>query len=96
MARHQEAGYSPSTDNNISQLDKNANDDLQFSRKRIFTGSAASYDKPSLLYIGAGEGALAYGWLLYGSEGEGVARWDVEKEVLRKNLRVLFDGKHVF
>ena len=63
-----------SIDNIIKDF-QNANDDLQFSRKRIFTGSAASYDKPSLQYVGSGEGAQVYGWGLYGSESEKVARW---------------------
>ena len=74
-----------SVESTISQLDKNANDDLQFSRKRIFTGSAASYDKPSLQYIGTGEGAQVFGWGLYGSESEKVARWYAEKDADRKN-----------
>ena len=34
--------------NSISQSDKKSSPNLNFSRKRIFTGSAASYDKPSL------------------------------------------------
>lgn len=39
----------------------------------IFTGSAADYDKPSLLKIGTGEGNQVYGWGLYGSNQRGVA-----------------------
>lgn len=71
--------------NNIIQNFKNPSPDLQFSRKRIFTGSAASYDKPSLQYVGTGEGQQAYGWGLYGSESEKVARWYAEEDADRKN-----------
>lgn len=39
----------------------------------IFTGSAANYDKPSLMAIGTGEGSQVYGWGLYGSNQRGVA-----------------------
>ena len=35
MARHQEAGYSPSTNNNISESGKKSNDNLEFMRKRL-------------------------------------------------------------
>ena len=73
-----------SVDNIIKNF-KNANDDLQFSRKRIYTGSAANYDKPSLQYIGTGEGAQAFGWGLYGSESEDVARWYAKKDAVRKS-----------
>lgn len=39
----------------------------------IYTGSAADYDKPSLLKVGTGEGNQVYGWGLYGSNVRGVA-----------------------
>lgn len=39
----------------------------------IYTGSAADYDKPSLLKVGTGEGTQVYGWGLYGSTERGVA-----------------------
>ena len=39
----------------------------------IFTGSAASYGKPSLVHVGTGEGSQVYGWGLYGSNVRGVA-----------------------
>ena len=66
----------------IKEQDKK---NLEFSRKRIFTGSAASYDKPSLQYIGTGEGAQAYGWGLYGSESRKVAEWYANEDADRKN-----------
>ena len=39
---------------------------------QIFTGSAADYDKPSLLHVGEGEGSQVYGWGLYGSSKRSV------------------------
>lgn len=39
----------------------------------IYTGSAADYDKPSLIHVGEGEGSQVYGWGLYGSNVRGVA-----------------------
>ena len=35
VARHQEAGYSPSTNNNIPQSGEKSSDNLEFSRKRL-------------------------------------------------------------
>ena len=40
---------------------------------RLYTGSAADYEKPSLLKIGTGEGSQVYGWGLYASDRRGVA-----------------------
>lgn len=37
----------------------------------IFTGSGADYDKPSLHFVGSGEGSQVYGWGLYGSNVRG-------------------------
>ncbi len=54
----------------------------------IFTGSAANYDKPSLLAIGTGEGNQVYGWGLYGSNkkevAEGYAKLARQKTLERK------------
>ena len=55
---------------------------LQFSRKGIYTGSAADYDQPSLQYIGSGEGAQVYGWGLYESSDIEVATWYAKAENL--------------
>ena len=46
---------------------------VRFSISGIYTGSAADYDKPSVKYIGTGEGNQVYGWGLYGSTERGVA-----------------------
>ena len=46
---------------------------LQFSRSGLYTGSAADYEKPSLLKVGTGEGSQVYGWGLYASSVRGVA-----------------------
>ena len=67
---------------------------VRFSVAPVWTGSAADYDQPSLQYIGTGEGAQVYGWGLYGSESEQVARWYAKADVERKNsAKILLDGK---
>ena len=69
-------------------------DGKRFSVSPVYTGSAADYNKPSLHYVGSGEGAQVYGWGLYGSSSEKVARWYAENDADRKNQpKVLFDGK---
>lgn len=40
---------------------------------RLYTGSAADYEKPSLLKVGTGEGSQVYGWGLYASDQRGIA-----------------------
>lgn len=56
----------------------------QMGISHIFTGSAANYDKPSLLRVGTGTGNQVYGWGLYGSnqrgDAEGYAAGDVDKK----------------
>lgn len=47
--------------------------DVRFSIPRLYTGSAADYEKPSLHYVGMGEGNQVYGWGLYASDRRGVA-----------------------
>ena len=47
------------------------------------TGSAADYDKPSLHAVGTGKDAQVYGWGLYGSESEMVARKTRESRTCR-------------
>ena len=47
--------------------------DTRYSISNIYTGSAADYEKPSLQYIGTGEGEQVYGWGLYGSNKRAVA-----------------------
>ena len=46
---------------------------VRYSIGGLYTGSAADYDKPSLHYVGTGEGSQVYGWGLYGSTVRGVA-----------------------
>ena len=51
-----------------------ANDSLaKMSVGGLYTGSAADYEKPSLLKVGTGEGSHVYGWGLYASDQRGVA-----------------------
>ena len=50
-----------------------ADDIARHSISRLYTGSAADYDKPSLRAIGTGEGNQAYGWGLYASDQRDIA-----------------------
>ena len=59
------------TDENGQGRTKTDGDGKQFSVSPVWTGSAADYDKPSLHYVGTGEGAQVYGWGLYGASAEG-------------------------
>lgn len=60
----------------------------------IYTGSAADYEKPSLHYVGTGEGSQVYGWGLYGSTVRGVAEGYAKADLSRKNAQsVLINGK---
>ena len=83
------------SDSNISSSgEMSSGGDVKFSISPVYTGSAADYDAPSLQYIGTGEGAQVYGWGLYGSSSEKVARWYAETDAERKNrARILLDGK---
>ena len=77
-----------------SKKEKDGKGGVRFSVAPVWTGSAADYDQPSLQYIGTGEGAQVYGWGLYGSESEQVARWYAKADVKRKNsAKILLDGK---
>ena len=82
---------------NVKPENEKTNDSgngIRFSIAPVWTGSAADYDRPSLHYIGTGEGAQAYGWGLYGSSSENVARWYARTDAERKNrARILLDGK---
>lgn len=50
----------------------------------VWTGSAAKYDKPSLQYVGTGEGAQVYGWGLYGSSSREIGEWYAHQDYKRK------------
>lgn len=64
-------------------------EDSRKSISGIYTGSAADYEKPSLHYVGSGEGAQVYGWGLYGSN-----RREVAERYKWNNLKggLLLDG----
>lgn len=66
-------------------------DDIRWSISGIYTGSAADYEKPSLHYVGTGEGSQVYGWGLYGSNVRGVA----EKYAMPSGLEIRRHGKIV-
>lgn len=51
----------------------------------VWTGAAANYEKPSLQYVGTGEGAQVYGWGLYGSSNREIAEWYANADHKRKN-----------
>ena len=71
-------------------------DGIRKSISPVWTGSAADYDAPSLHYVGSGEGAQVYGWGLYGSESEKVAKWYAENDAMDKNRdRVFFKGEEL-
>lgn len=86
-------------ENSVSDFlryDSTENENVKFSVSPVWTGSAADYDAPSLHYVGTGEGAQVYGWGLYGSSSEKVARWYAGEDVKRKNRdRILLDGKEL-
>lgn len=50
---------------------------------RLYTGSAADYEKPSLLKVGTGEGSQVYGWGLYASSERGVAEGYANSERIK-------------
>ena len=82
------------TDENGQGRTKTDGDGKQYSVSPVWTGSAADYDKPSLHYVGTGEGAQVYGWGLYGSSEKGVGRTYAEADAVDKNTEeIFFDGK---
>lgn len=69
------------------KLNKNANEEVQVELYQVgplYTGSSASYDRPSTDFIGTGEGAQAFGWGLYASEIKHIAKWYAEEDAERK------------
>ena len=82
----------------LSQRFNERTPDIRFSIGGIYTGSAADYEKPSLHYVGTGEGNQVYGWGLYGSNRRGVgkayARQDVSKKK-RISYNLSIDGEKV-
>ena len=64
----------------------------RFSIGGLYTGSAADYEKPSLHYVGTGEGTQVYGWGLYASNERGVAE-TYATITAQKSHKVLLDGK---
>jgi hypothetical protein len=56
----------------------------KYSISDLFTGSAAEYMQPSLHYVGTGEGAQVYGWGLYATDNEEIARWYADKDAEEK------------
>ena len=65
--------FMPGVKVRLSETPYEGGGDERKSISGVFTGSAADYNKPSLLKVGTGEGAQVYGWGLYGSTERGVA-----------------------
>ena len=66
----------------------------RFSIGGVYTGSAADYEKPSLHYVGSGEGSQVYGWGLYGSTVRGVAESYAKKGTYSQDpIHPTLDGK---
>ena len=77
------------------------------SRGGLYSGSAADYEKPSLLKVGTGEGNQVYGWGLYASSERGVAEGYAAADKAQKDAylrvkrqsepkrKVLFDGQEI-
>lgn len=68
-------------------------EDVRLSISHLFTGSAADYERPSLLKVGTGEGKQVYGWGLYASDQRGVAETYVGRYNQARNL--LYKGKEI-
>lgn len=63
---------------------------------RTYHGSQASFDKFDNSFMGSGEGAQAYGWGIYVSEVEGIAKAYAKQNNRRhqnKKVEYLYDGK---
>ncbi len=58
--------------------------DVRFSVGRLYTGSAADYERPSLHAVGTGEGTQVYGWGLYASDRRGVAEGYANSDAKRR------------
>ena len=88
------SGSKPDINITSSGEKSSGNTGAVYSVDSVWTGSAASYDAPSLQYIGTGEGQQVFGWGLYGSSSREVAEWYAKEDVKRKNReRILLDGK---
>ena len=63
-----------------------ADDIARHSVSRLYTGSAADYDQPSLRAVGTGVGRQAFGWGLYASKNRAVAENHATREQDRKSM----------
>ena len=62
---------------------------------RLYTGGAADYEKPSLHFVGTGEGSQVYGWGLYASDRRGVAEQYAKATKGSAKAEVLYKGRQV-
>ena len=75
-----------------SRRTPDAGSDKKLSISELYTGTAADYEKPSLQFIGTGEGAQVYGWGLYASNQRGVAE-EYAKDARKYNAKK--NGKRI-
>ena len=67
----------------------------RYSVGKLYTGSAADYDRPSVLKIGTGEGSTAYGWGLYATDNLRIAELYADADATRRTepFKALYRGK---
>lgn len=58
--------------------------EVDFYTPGLYTGSATDYERPSLHYVGTGEGNQVYGWGLYASDRRGVAEGYANSDAKRR------------
>lgn len=70
---------------------------VDFDTPELYTGSAADYERPSLHYVGTGEGTQVYGWGLYASDRRDYAEMYAESQKNNKSrpveTRLFLDGR---
>lgn len=70
---------------------------VRHSVRGLYTGSAADYERPSLHYVGTGEGTQVYGWGLYASDRRDYAEMYAESQKNNKSrpveTRLFLDGR---
>lgn len=57
-----------------------------YSLRNMWTGTSADYEKPSTEYVNSGEGSQVFGWGLYATSLEGIARGYAESDYIRKTM----------
>ena len=97
---HNSADSAASTAGSMPQSGGGVNGGVaRFSVGKLYTGSAADYERPSLVHVGTGEGAQVYGWGLYASNVRGIAEQyaaeDLRRRKERRQIYFRVDGRRV-